>query len=138
MGVFTYNLLTFFLVIVFVLGFVTIVMWFKKKEGERKTSLLMASLEKGQTIDPSLLHSGKSADMLNKYILLALLICGTGISIFAAIASVVVVIEEVQTGSFNNDGTMASIVLIAIGASLLLGYFKAKKMLAPEHEADEK
>ena len=44
MGLYAYNLLTFLLVILFVLGFVSIVMWFKKKEGERKTKVLLSAV----------------------------------------------------------------------------------------------
>jgi len=124
-----YNLLTFLMVILFILGFVTIVMWFKKKEGERKTNLLMSALEKGQTIDPELFRSGKQSRSADKYILLALLVCGTGVSIFAAIASVIVIVESISKGIINDGPLMVCSLLIAIGISLLFGYFKGKKML---------
>ena len=129
MGLYLYNLLTFLLVVLFILGFVTIVMWFKKKEGERKTNLLLSALEKGQTIDPELFRSGKQPKSVNQFILLALLICGTGVSLFAGIASVIVTIESISRGSINDSGALACTFLIAIGVSLLLGYFKGKKML---------
>lgn len=129
MSIHLYNLLTFLLVILFILGFVTIVMWFKKKEGERKTNLLLSALEKGQTIDPELFHSGKPSKSVNQYILLALLIIGTGISIFAAIASIIVIIASTSQGSLVDNGAVFCSVLIAIGVSILLGYFKGKKML---------
>jgi len=129
MDLYLYNLLTFLLVVLFILGFVTIVMWFKKKEGERKTNLLMSALEKGQTIDPELFRSDKQSKSTNKYILLALLICGTGVSLFAAIASVIVIIESVSRGNINDGQMLVCALFIAIGSSLLLGYFKGKKML---------
>ena len=124
-----YNLLTFLMVILFILGFVTIVMWFKKKEGERKTNLLMSALEKGQTIDPELFRPNTISKSANKYILLALLVCGTGVSIFAAIASVIVIVESISKGIINDGPLMVCSLLIAIGISLLFGYFKGKKML---------
>lgn len=126
MSIHLYDLLTFLLVILFVLGFVTIVMWFKKKEGERKTNLMLSALDKGQTIDPELFRSGK---LTKKNILLTLLISGTGVSLFAAMISIMVIIGEFSHGTINENGTIASALLIAIGASLLLGYFKGKKML---------
>lgn len=125
----TYNLLTFIAVIFFVLGFVSIVMWFKKKEGERKTNIILSALEKGQTIEPELLRSDKPHKSESKYTLLALLVCGTGVSIFAALASTIIIIGGASQGSFPKDGVIPCALLIAIGASLLLGYFKGKKML---------
>lgn len=123
-----YNLLTFLTIILFILGFVTIVMWFKKKEGERKTNLMLSALEKGQTIDPELFRSGKQSKSINQYVLLALLVCGTGVSLFAAIASIIIMIESISQGHVT-EGAMPCILFVAIGASLLLGYFKGKKML---------
>ena len=137
MGLYAYNLLTFILVILFVLGFVSIVMWFKKKEGERKTKVLLSALEKGQTISPELFRSGKLLESRNKYILLALLIGGIAVSLFAVIITPVVIIDEVSRGTINNEGTIVSAVLIAIGTALLLGYFKGKKMLRPEIESED-
>lgn len=129
MSLYLYNLLTFLLVVLFILGFVTIVMWFKKKEGERKTNLLISALEKGQTIDPELFRSGKQSKSADKYILLALLVCGTGVSLFAAIASTIVIIESISKGTINDEPLTVCSLLVAIGISLLLGYFKGKKML---------
>lgn len=129
MSLYLYNLLTFLLVVLFILGFVTIVMWFKKKEGERKTNLLMSALEKGQTIDSELFRSGKQSKSADKYILLALLVCGTGVSLFAAIASTIVIIESISKGTINDEPLTVCSLLVAIGISLLLGYFKGKKML---------
>lgn len=137
MGLYAYNLLTFLLVILFVLGFVSIVMWFKKKEGERKTKVLLSALEKGQTISPELFRSGKLLESRNKYILLALLIGGIAVSLFAVIITPVVIIDEVSRGTINNEGTIVSAVLIAIGTALLLGYFKGKKILRPEIESED-
>ena len=124
-----YNLLTFLLVILFILGFVTIVMLFKKKEGERKTNLMLSALEKGQSIDPELFRPNTLSKSANKYILLALLVCGTGVSIFAAIASVIVIVECISYGKINDGQLMVCSLLVAIGISLLFGYFKGKKML---------
>ena len=124
-----YNLLTFLLVILFILGFVIIVMWFKKKEGERKTNLMLSALEKGQTIDPELFRSGKQSKSVNQYVLLALLIFGTGVSLFAAIISTYNIIDGISQGHLSPRPIMGCAVFLAIGASLLLGYFKGKKML---------
>ncbi|MCQ2160805.1 MAG: DUF6249 domain-containing protein [Bacteroidales bacterium] len=123
------NLLTFLMVILFILGFVTIVMWFKKKEGERKTNLLLSALEKGQTIDPELFRSGKQSKSVNQYVLLALLVCGTGISLFAVVFFSIAIIECISRGHLIQGDIMGGACFIAIGASLLIGYFKGKKML---------
>ena len=124
-----YKLLTFLMVILFILGFVTIVMWFKKKEGERKTNLLMSALEKGQTIDPELFRSGKQSKSADKYILLALLVCGTGVSLFAAVFSCTTILECISRGHLIQSQIMGAACFLAIGASLLIGYFIGKKML---------
>jgi len=129
MGLYLYNLLTFLLVVLFILGFVTIVMWFKKKEGERKTNLLLSALEKGQTIDPELFRSGKQSKSVNQYVLLALLVCGTGVSLFAVVFFSITIIECISRGHLIQGQIMGGACFIAIGASLLIGYFKGKKML---------
>lgn len=124
-----YNLLILLLVIFFILGFVTIVMWFKKKERELKANLLLSALEKGLTIDPELFRSDKQSKLVSKYILLALLVCGTGVSLYAVINFAITIIDSVNQGCFNLGLLAGCVVILGIGASLLLGYFKGKKML---------
>lgn len=129
MSIYLYNLLTFFMVIFFILSFVIIVMWFKKKEGERKTNLLLSALEKGQTIDPELFRTGTQHKSLKDYTLLALLICGTGVSLFAVIISATVITIGINSGRFNEKGILLSALLVSMGVALLIGYFNGKKML---------
>ncbi len=129
MDIYIYNLLNFLLAILFILGFVTVVMWFKKKEGERKTNLMMSALEKGQTLDPELFRSGKPSKVVNHYILLALLVAGSSVTLFASIALFLGIIHGIATGNMDDGDIMPCVLLLSIGASLLLGYFKGKKML---------
>lgn len=138
MSIYLYNLLTFLLVILFIIGFVTIVMWFKKKEGERKTNIILTALEKGQTITPELLGHGTSKKTWNKYILMTLLCLGCGTSIFAVLAIIASIVDMCIRGEYYVDPILPCVIFTCIGASLLIAYFKGKDILRPELEEEEK
>lgn len=138
MDYYVYQLLNFMLVIIFVIGFVAIIMWFKKKEGERKSQVLLNALEKGQSIDAELLNASKSALPKVKFILIALLIGGIGFSLFSiAMTTIVIISIATKSGSFDIHGLVPCFVFLAIGVALLVGYGVGIKMLRPELEAEK-
>lgn len=138
MDYYVYQLLNFMLVIIFVIGFVAIIMWFKKKEGERKSQVLLNALEKGQSIDAELLNASKSALPKVKFILIALLIGGIGFSLFSiAMTTIVIISIATKSGSFDIHGLVPCFVFLAIGVALLVGYGVGIKMLRPELDAEK-
>ena len=138
MDYYVYQLLNFMLVIIFVIGFVAIIMWFKKKEGERRSQVLLTALEKGQRIEAELLNSSKRTQPKVKYILIALLIGGIGFSLFSiAMTTIVIISIATKSGSFDIHGLVPCFVFLAIGVALLGGYGVGIKMLRPELEAEK-
>ena len=123
-----YKLLNLSLLIVFILAFVSIVMWFKKKEGERKTNVLLTALEKTQKIDPELFRTNNGKKDTAKYILLAMLVLGLGTILFGVFMTIVISIESFKKGKIDKD-IMPAMLILCIGASLMIGYFSGKKLL---------
>lgn len=128
MSFYIYKLLNLSLLIVFILAFVSIVMWFKKKEGERKTNVLLTALEKGQKIDPELFRTNNGKKDTAKYILLAMLVLGLGTILFGVFMTIVISIESFKQGRIDED-IMPALLILVIGASLMIGYFSGKKLL---------
>lgn len=137
-----FELFQFALVIIFIIGFVATVMWFKKKENDNRTKVLLTALEKGQEINPELLATKKKNRSINKWGLLALLIAGSGMTflgIAVTITQIVSLILRPVKGVYNNVTVYASLnelipcfLALAMGIALLIGYFVGKKLLKPE------
>jgi len=131
-----FHLLNFLLILAFILGFVAIVMWFKKKEFERKTQVFLTALEKGQTLRPDL-FSPRSKDV-NKYILLGLLVGGCGATFFAVLLTILGIVYLSYDHNIDFGMLILCALVLAVGLSLLLGYFKGKKMLGSQFDGEEK
>ena len=131
------DLLLFALIIVFILGFVSIVMWFKKKEDERRTQVLLAALEKGVAIDSALFRPKTDNRLVVKYILLALLVIGSCLTIIGGFFLALGIAYSINNQKFDAEMFVPFVLLVSVGVSLLLGYFKAKKMLKSELEDKE-
>lgn len=137
-----FDLFQFALVIIFIIGFVATVMWFKKKENDNRTKVLLTALEKGQEINPELLATKKKNRSINKWGLLALLIAGSGMTflgIAVTITQIVSLILRPVKGVYNNVTVYVSLnefipcfLTLAMGIALLIGYFVGKKLLKPE------
>lgn len=125
-----YDLLNFLMVILFILGFVFIVLWFKKKESDKKTQVIMAALENGQTLDHALFSSNKKTK--NKYILLGLLAGGCGMTLFAVIITILCIVDDCVNGRLYIEHYLPCTIFTAIGVGLLIAYFYGKKILKPE------
>lgn len=137
-----FELFQFALVIIFIIGFVATVMWFKKKENDNRTKVLLTALEKGQDINPELLAPQKKKSSRNKWGLLALLIAGSGMSFLGIAVTITQIVDlclhpvkgvydDVTVyNSLNN--LLPCFFVLAIGIALLIGYFVGKKLLKPE------
>lgn len=143
-----YDLINFALVIVFVIGFVATVMWFKKLENINRTKVLLSALDKGQEINPELLTPKKKKGVRNtKWGLLALLISGSGLSIVSVGALIVEIIQTIVrwditmnggvTHYINESNFIACVFFLALGIALLIGFFVGRKLLKPELDKED-
>lgn len=131
------------LILLFIVSFVATVMFFKKKENDNLTKVLLTALEKGRDINPELLApKKKKQNARNKWGLLALLVSGIGVLVFSISALIITIISTIAewgteldsgvTYYMNTSNFMACVTFMAIGIALLIGYFKGKKLLKPE------
>lgn len=142
-----YDLLNFALVLIFIIGFVAMVMWFKKKENDNRTKVLLMALEKGQEINPELLATKKKNRSISQWLLLALFSAGTGIVLFGAGMTIVCLVNTIAewgtcldsgvTIHFSTSQYMGCVVFLAIGTALLVAYKVGKKLLKPELEKED-
>ncbi len=142
-----YDLLNFALVVIFIIGFVATMMWFKKKENDNRTKVLLTALEKGQEINPELLATKKKNRSTNKWLLLILLAAGIGMVLFGAGMTIVCLVQTVVewgtclesgvTFYFNMSQFMGCVVFLAIGIGLLVAYRVGKKLLKPELDKED-
>lgn len=141
-----FDLFQFALVIIFIIGFVATVMWFKKKENDNRTKVLLTALEKGQEINPELLATKKKSRSTNKWLLLVLLAVGIGVLLFGAGMTIVCLVNTIVEWNSGLDGAtfhfstsqyMGCVVFLAIGIGLLAAYKMGKKLLKPELEKED-
>lgn len=130
MDLFVYNLLTFLLIVSFILGFVWIVMYNKRKDTDTRAKIILTAMDKGLTVDPNLLAPQKKK-ATNKWLLIILLVLGSGFTIFGIASGVIVGLFEMGSHNF-----VMSALLITIGVALLIGYLVGKRMLKPELEEE--
>lgn len=123
---------------------VTLVMKARTRKMDRKMDILMASVEKGQQVDPALLvaaEEGNGKYKLKRNILNRLAFG----SIFSLLGSVLFIIpvllgpstSAIATQSRNSAFFVIGAILLAVGAGLLISYFVGRKMLAKEIESEE-
>lgn len=123
---------------------VTLVMKARTRKMDRKMDILMASVEKGQQVDPALLvaaEEGSKKYKLKRNILNRLAF-GSIFSLFGAILFIMPAIlgpigNEISTQNRNEPYFIIGAIAFAIGAGLLISYFVGRKMLAKEIEAEE-
>lgn len=142
-----YDLFQFALVIIFIIGFVATVMWFKKKENDNRTKVLLTALEKGQEVNPELLATKKKSRSTNKWLLLMSLAAGVGMVLFGAGMTIVCLVETItEWGTCLDSGVtihfsigpyMGCVTFLAIGIGLIAVYNVGKKLLKPELEKED-
>lgn len=129
----------FALILVFCVSFVAVVMYFKKKQSDNRTKVLLSALEKGKDLNPELLAEKPSKKPVHKWGLLGLLIAGSFLSLLGILCTILVLaggIFEVMDWHHTLEGLIPCLLFFTIGLALLIGHFVGKRMLKPEIEAE--
>ena len=120
----TYELIVFLSILIFILAFVSIVMWFKKQESAERTKLVMNAMEKGQSLDPALLQP--KPRKFGSLFLHGMLGCGVGLTVFGILSGAIVLyLYNFAQVSYLDDLFPITIV-ICIGVALIVTYVAIK------------
>ena len=108
-----------------------------QNETNKKTELLLKSIEAGATIDPEYFKPHKKEKTLKEKMLGRL----TGACIATAIGAsicIAVLILSYAGGNFRTtEYTVIGSIVFAVGIALFISYFAGKRMLAKELKAEE-
>ena len=118
-----------------------VVVWMNNRtsqnETNKKTELLLKSIESGATIDPEYFKPQKKEKTLKEKMLGRL----TGACIATAIGAsicIAVLILSYAGGNFRTtEYTVIGSIVFAVGIALFISYFAGKRMLAKELKAEE-
>ena len=120
----TYELIVFLSILIFILAFVSIVMWFKKQESAERTKLIMNAMEKGQSLDPALLQP--KPRKFGSLFLHGMLGCGVGLTVFGILSGAIVLyLYNFAQVSYLDDLFPITIV-ICLGVALIVTYVAIK------------
>ena len=124
MDFYAYRLVVFLSILIFILAFVSIVMWFKKQESAERTKLIMNAMEKGQSLDPALLQ--QKPRMFGSLFMYGMLGCGVGLTVFGILSGAIVLyLYNFAQVSYLDDLFPITIV-ICIGVALIVTYVAIK------------
>ena len=124
MDLYAYQVIVFLSILIFILAFVSIVMWFKKQESAERTKLIMNAMEKGQSLDPALLQP--KPRKFGSLFLHGMLGCGVGLTVFGVLAGAIVLyLYNFAQVSYLDDLFPITIV-ICIGVALIVTYVAIK------------
>lgn len=120
-----------------------IVVWMNNRtsqnETNRKTEILLKSIESGASIDPDFLKSQHKEKTLKEKLLGKLtgacIVTAVGISL--CIAILVLSLVGYTDSFIITNFTIFGCVAIAVGIGLFISYFIGKRMLAKELKAEE-
>ena len=130
----TYELIVFLSILIFILAFVSIVMWFKKQESAERTKLIMNAMEKGQSLDPALLQ--QKPRMFGSLFMYGMLGCGVGLTVFGILSGAIVLyLYNFAQVSYLDDLFPITIV-ICLGVALIVTYVAIKNAQSKK-SADE-
>ena len=134
MDFYAYRLVVFLSILIFILAFVSIVMWFKKQESAERTTLIMNAMEKGQSLDPALLQ--QKPRMFGSLFLYGMLGCGVGLTVFGILSGAIVLyLYNFAQVSYLDDLFPITIV-ICLGVALIVTYVAIKNAQSKK-SADE-
>ena len=134
MDFYAYRLVVFLSILIFILAFVSIVMWFKKQESAERTKLIMNAMEKGQSLDPALLQP--KPRKYGALFLHGMLGCGVGLTVFGILSGAIVLyLYNFAQVSYLDDLFPITIV-ICIGVALIVTYVAIKNAQSKK-SADE-
>ena len=124
MDFYAYQLVVLLSILIFILAFVSIVMWFKKQESAERTKLVMNAMEKGQSLDPALLQP--KPRKFGSLFLHGMLGCGVGLTVFGILSGAIVLyLYNFAQVSYLDDLFPITIV-ICIGVALIVTYVAIK------------
>ena len=124
MDLYAYQVIVFLSILIFILAFVSIVMWFKKQESAERTKLIMNAMEKGQSLDPALLQP--KPRKFGSLFLHGMLGCGVGLTVFGILSGAIVLyLYNFAQVSYLDDLFPITIV-ICIGVALIVTYVAIK------------
>ena len=124
MDFYAYRLVVFLSILIFILAFVSIVMWFKKQESAERTKLIMNAMEKGQSLDPALLQP--KPRKFGSLFLHGMLGCGVGLTVFGILSGAIVLyLYNFAQVSYLDDLFPITIV-ICLGVALIVTYVAIK------------
>ena len=134
MDFYAYRLVVFLSILIFILAFVSIVMWFKKQESAERTKLIMNAMEKGQSLDPALLQ--QKPRMFGSLFMYGMLGCGVGLTVFGILSGAIVLyLYNFAQVSYLDDLFPITIV-ICLGVALIVTYVAIKNAQSKK-SADE-
>ena len=134
MDFYAYQLIVFLSILIFILAFVSIVMWFKKQESAERTKLIMNAMEKGQSLDPALLQ--QKPRMFGSLFMYGMLGCGVGLTVFGIVSGAIVLyLYNFAQVSYLDDLFPITIV-ICLGVALIVTYVAIKNAQSKK-SADE-
>ena len=124
MDFYAYRLVVFLSILIFILAFVSIVMWFKKQESAERTKLIMNAMEKGQSLDPALLQP--KPRKFGSLFMYGMLGCGVGLTVFGILSGAIVLyLYNFAQVSYLDDLFPITIV-ICLGVALIVTYVAIK------------
>ena len=134
MDFYAYQLVVFLSILIFILAFVSIVMWFKKQESAERTKLVMNAMEKGQSLDPALLQP--KPRKFGSLFMYGMLGCGVGLTLFGIVSGAIVLyLYNFAQVSYLDDLFPITIV-ICLGVALIVTYVAIKNAQSKK-SADE-
>ena len=134
MDFYAYQLVVLLSILIFILAFVSIVMWFKKQESAERTKLIMNAMEKGQSLDPALLQP--KPRKFGSLFMYGMLGCGVGLTLFGIVSGAIVLyLYNFAQVSYLDDLFPITIV-ICLGVALIVTYVAIKNAQSKK-SADE-
>ena len=135
MDFYAYRLVVFLSILIFILAFVSIVMWFKKQESAERTKLIMNAMEKGQSLDPALLQQKPSK--FGSLFMYGMLGCGVGLTVFGILSGAVVLYQYNYAQLRHlSDYLLPVSIFLCIGVALIVTYVAIKNAQSKK-SADE-
>lgn len=134
MDFYAYRLVVFLSILIFILAFVSIVMWFKKQESAERTKLIMNAMEKGQSLDPALLQ--QKPRMFGSLFMYGMLGCGVGLTVFGILSGAIVLYLYNFAQLSYLDDLFPITVVICLGVALIVTYVSIKNAQSKK-SADE-
>ena len=134
MDLYAYQLIVFLSILIFILAFVSIVMWFKKQESAERTKLIMNAMEKGQSLDPALLQP--KPRKFGSLFMHGMLGCGVGLTVFGILSGAIVLYLYNFAQLSYLDDLFPITVVICLGVALIVTYVAIKNAQSKK-SADE-